>query len=159
MNINFDRACAADSLKFLSTITGGVFAGGALYVNLVESPARLTHDPETAVAVWRSSFVRAKFYLGNLNTASSLCSIAAFWLSGDKFSTCLLAGGTVLSVMNTLLFILPVNGELMDPNKCAKMSDEVVVGKLKTWNKLHAIRSVIGFCSFGYLLWMLAKRK
>jgi hypothetical protein len=36
------------ALKFIATLTAATFAGAALYVNLVEHPARMTLDSRAA---------------------------------------------------------------------------------------------------------------
>ncbi len=58
--MDLDRATIGLGLKVLSTATAGLFAGGALYINLVEHPARMeSPDMPTAVTAWKPSFVRA----------------------------------------------------------------------------------------------------
>ena len=58
--MNFDKDTVGLCLKGLSTITAGMFAGGALYINAVEHPARMeATDMPTALMCWKPSFTRA----------------------------------------------------------------------------------------------------
>lgn len=60
--MKFDNGICGTALKVISTVTSGIFVGGALYINMVESPARMTHDPESAITMWKPSFVRARSF-------------------------------------------------------------------------------------------------
>ena len=59
IKMKFDLVQSGSILKLTSTISGGLFAGGALYITLVEQPARMTHDPISGITQWKPSFVRA----------------------------------------------------------------------------------------------------
>ena len=73
--MSMDQACLGTSLRFVSTLASGLFAGGALYINIVEHPARATHDTTTAVTIWRPSFIRAKRYLGKMAVISGFSGV------------------------------------------------------------------------------------
>ena len=60
MNMMIDLVQSGPMLKVVSTVTAGLFAGGALYITAVEQPARMTHDPTSAITMWKPSFVRAQ---------------------------------------------------------------------------------------------------
>ena len=58
--MDLDLAATGFGLKAFSTITAGMFAGGALYINLVEHPARMeATDMPTALICWKPSYTRA----------------------------------------------------------------------------------------------------
>jgi hypothetical protein len=40
------------TLKFIAILAASVFAGAALYVNVVEHPARMTLDTKSAAMEW-----------------------------------------------------------------------------------------------------------
>jgi hypothetical protein len=45
--------------QFIATLSCTVFAGAAIYVSLVEHPARMQCDTRTAATVWAPSYLRA----------------------------------------------------------------------------------------------------
>ena len=159
--MNFDRACATYSLKFISTLTSGMFAGGAIYINLVESPARLTHDAETALTIWKPSLIRAGRYMSSIALTSAISSVAVYWLTEERcFRTWLLAGGMMSTIpIFSIVCVLPTNKELLETEKCLDKGTTWIVNKLNSWNKLHAVRSVISLGSFAYMMWLLSKNK
>ena len=58
--MDIDKAAVGIGLKCLSTVTAGLFAGGALYINIVEHPARMeATDMKTALTCWKPSYTRA----------------------------------------------------------------------------------------------------
>ena len=54
-----DLLQTGSALKLVSTISSGMFAGGALYITLVDQPSRMTHDAISAITQWKPTFVRA----------------------------------------------------------------------------------------------------
>jgi hypothetical protein len=44
--------------QFLATLCCTLFTGAAIYINLVEHPARMECDTKTAVTVWAPSYRR-----------------------------------------------------------------------------------------------------
>ena len=67
--------------KFLTTLCSGLFAGAAIYVNLVEHPARIDCGTELAVTEFGPSYRRAAVMQSSLAAIGFVCSILA-WLSG-----------------------------------------------------------------------------
>ncbi len=64
-----------------ATLATALFTGAAVYITLVEYPARLQCSPEIAVAQWRPSYKRATVMQASLAILGTLLSIAA-WFSG-----------------------------------------------------------------------------
>jgi Na+(H+)/acetate symporter ActP len=58
-----------------------LFTGAAVYISLVEHPARLSCPTTHAVEQWRPSYARATVMQAALAIAGALLSVAA-WLSG-----------------------------------------------------------------------------
>jgi hypothetical protein len=54
-------------LLAIATVIAGVFFGAALYVNLVEHPARVSCGPATAVEEFRPSYRRGAIMQGGLS--------------------------------------------------------------------------------------------
>jgi Domain of unknown function (DUF1772) len=46
------------ALKFIAMLSAAIFAGAALYVNLVEHPARMTLDSRAAALEWAPAYAR-----------------------------------------------------------------------------------------------------
>ncbi len=66
------RAC-----EFLATLSCALFAGAAIYVNLVEHPARMACGTKLAATVWAPSYARATVMQASLAIVSLLSGAAA----------------------------------------------------------------------------------
>ena len=69
-------------LELIATLTAGLFAGAALYINLVEHPARMTLDTKSAATEWATSYSRATRMQAPLALLSLFAGLASWWLSG-----------------------------------------------------------------------------
>jgi hypothetical protein len=127
--------------KLLTTLCCGLFAGAAIYINLVEHPARLECGTELAATEFGPSYRRAAVMQASLAATALVCSIVA-WLSGAGIGW--LIGGILLGsvIPFTFLIIMPVNKQLLDPtlDKGSAKAQEL----LSRWGKLHAVRSTLG---------------
>jgi len=47
------------TMQFLATLACAMFAGAAIYINLVEHPARMSCGTEVAATEWAPSYKRA----------------------------------------------------------------------------------------------------
>jgi Domain of unknown function (DUF1772) len=124
--------------KFLTTLCCGLFAGAAIYVNLVEHPARMQCGTDLAATEFGPSYRRATVMQASLAATGFVCSIAT-WLSGGGIWW--LIGGILLGsvIPFTVLIIMRVNKQLLDPtlDKGSAKAQEL----LSRWGKLHAVRS------------------
>src|SRR5256714_13325409 len=100
--------------QFLTTLCCGLFAGAAIYINLVEHPARMECGTELAATEFGPSYRRAAIMQASLAVLGFVASIAA-WLVERNWG--LLLGGVLLVavVPFTLVVILPTNKKLLDP--------------------------------------------
>src|ERR1700730_17980147 len=89
-----------------ATLATALFTGAAVYITVVEHPARLRCSSE--IAQWRPSYKRATVMQASLAVVGTLLSIAA-WLGGAGM-TWLVAGILLGSVVPfTLIVIAPTN--------------------------------------------------
>ena len=126
----------AEILAFIFT---GLFAGAALYVSLVEHPARMSLTLGAALAEFRPSYKRAARMQVILSLAGSAAAIGAYSL-GEGLST--LVAGIVLATVipYTLLVVKPINQQLLDETRTAQTEDTQVL--LEKWGSLHMVRTV-----------------
>src|SRR5438876_10073340 len=64
-------------LELIATLCTGLFTGAAIYVNLVEHPARLETGTAAAVKQWRPSYRRGTVMQASLAVAGFLSSLGA----------------------------------------------------------------------------------
>src|SRR5260370_1102918 len=75
-------ACMLGVAQFIATLSCTIFAGAAIYVSLVEHPARRQCDTRTAAAVWAPSYLRATMIQAPLAGLSCIAGIVVWWLGG-----------------------------------------------------------------------------
>jgi hypothetical protein len=133
----------------LSIACAGLFSGAALYVNLVEHPARMSCGPELALREFAPSYQRAAVMQACLAIGGLALGLTAAWRLHDSW----VAVGAVLlgaSVPFTLIVVLPTNKQLLDPTLDSRSPR--VTSLFRRWNRLHAIRSLLSAAAFGVLL-------
>lgn len=67
--------------QFLATFCTAIFAGAALYINLVEHPARRSLDTSAAVIEWARSYKRATFMQAPLAVIGFIAGTVVWLLS------------------------------------------------------------------------------
>lgn len=137
--------------EFVAVLACGLFAGAAVYISLVEHPARMECGVELAAAEFPPSYRRASVMQGTLAALGLLCSIAA-WFAGATF--CWLIAGVLLGsvIPFTLIVILPTNKQLLNPTLDRRSPQ---TGQLLShWGKLHAVRSVLGVLALLLFLYL-----
>ena len=136
-------------LELLATLCTGLFAGAAIYVNLVEHPARVETGTSAALKQWRPSYRRGTMMQASLAIVAFLASVGA-WLAGRGIVV--LVAGLVIGfvVPFTLIVIFPTNRQLSDPN--LEEGSTRASTLLARWNRLHAVRSAAGVLAFVLFL-------
>jgi hypothetical protein len=135
-------------LELAALLCTGLFAGAALYVSLVEHPARLEGGPALAIAQFGPSYRRGAVMQASLAGGGCLAAMAA-WIQGSP--TPVLIAGLLLGslIPFTLIVILPTNKRLLDArlDRNAPETNTLLV----RWGRLHAVRSVVGAAAFVLL--------
>jgi Domain of unknown function (DUF1772) len=141
--------------EFIAVLACSLFAGAAVYVSLVEHPARMECGVEIAAAEFPPSYHRGTIMQVTLAALGLLSSIAA-WLVGATFWW-LIAGILLGSVIPfTLLVILPTNKQLLSPTLDGRSAQTEQL--LARWGTLHAVRSVLSGAALLLFLGLLIFR-
>jgi uncharacterized membrane protein len=142
--------------ELTATLSSGLFTGAAIYINLVEHPARMQAGTRLALTEFAPSYKRATVMQVSLAIAGFLSALVAWRARSD--AGWLVGGGLLVSVIPfTAVVILPTNKQLLDP---ATANDLDLAERLLTrWGRLHAVRSVLSLASLLTFLVLLGKRK
>jgi hypothetical protein len=139
--------------KIVATLACGIFAGAALYISLVEQPARLSCGIAVAVTEWRRSYRRATIMQAPLAIVGSLLAFASWWIGKD--SAWLIGGILLFSVIPfTLVVIFPTNRALESDN--LDLSSSNAERLMRQWSALHAVR--VGLSLVAFLIFLFALR-
>src|SRR6185369_130353 len=140
-------------LELIALLCTGLFAGAAVYITLVEHPARLECGPVVALAEFRPSYRRAAAMQASLAAIGSLAAVGA-WALGRGVPA--LVAGLLLgaAIPFTLLVVLPTNKRLLDPALDPRSTEAASL--LTHWGRLHAVRSVASAIAFVLLALDLA---
>ncbi len=136
----------------LALITASAFAGAAIYVSVVEQPARLALDPHTLLMEWKPSYKRGTAMQAPLALIAAALAIWAFIESADWRWLV----GAALMLTNwpyTLLGIMPTNRALM--STMIEAADDTVKERVERWGRLHAGRSALGVAATLMFLWAM----
>ena len=142
--------------ELTATLSSGLFTGAAIYINLVEHPARMQAGTRLALTEFAPSYKRATVMQVSLAIAGFLSALVAWRARSD--AGWLVGGGLLVSVIPfTAVVIMPTNKQLLDP---ATANDLDLAERLLTrWGRLHAVRSVLSLASLLTFLVLLGKRK
>ena len=145
------------SLTRTTTLSAGLFAGGALYTTIVEHPSRRRLETKQMYLVWKESLVNGKPML-LLVLISSLSGIAAYLLKPKaKGIPWLLAGGAMAAILPyTALVMWPFAiGPIYDKQRADKKGGEYTRRFMEKWNSLNTLRTVVSlvvFAGCGYTM-------
>ena len=127
-------------LSSVAILACTLFAGAAVYITLVEHPARLSCGTEIAARQWAPSYKRATVMQASLAVVATVAGSAVWARTGEPMW---LAGSMAIFavVPVTLLVILPTNRRLLAPGRDIASAETGAL--LARWGRLHAIRSVL----------------
>jgi Domain of unknown function (DUF1772) len=139
-------------LEFIATITAALFAGAALYINLVEHPARMMLETKSAALQWAPSYRRATWMQAPLALVSLVTGLLSWWMGGGlAWAIAALLIGAVVPF--TFLGIMPTNHRLLEPGRDLASSETRAL--LDRWVKLHAVRTVLSLLAAVVYAWQL----
>lgn len=135
--------------QLLATFCCALFAGAAVYITLVEHPARIECGTELAATEFGPSYRRAKVMQASLAVAGFLFAGLA-WLGGA--STWWLVGGVVLVSVApfTLAVMMPTNRQLVDPGLDKRSARAAQL--LSRWARLHLVRVLLSLAALVLFL-------
>ena len=134
----------------LALLVAAFFTGAAVYVNVVEQPARLELDDGPLLTEWKLSYARATVMQASLALAGFILGIASWWQGGGWLW---LLGGLVL-LANwpfTLFRVVPLNRQIaaFEPGRGEVQLHALV----RKWGHLHALRSALGALASLLFVW------
>jgi len=132
------------ALKFIATLSAATFAGAALYVNLVEHPARMTLDARAAVLEWAPAYARGTWMQAPLALLSLVAGLGA-WLLGGGIGWALAAVLIGAVVPFTFLGVMRTNRALLAPGRDLAAAETRAL--LERWARLHAVRTVLSLAA------------
>merc|ERR1712212_179945 len=141
--------------RIASTFATNTFFGAAIYINIVECPARLSLKTAPAmVSHFQATFPRARAMQGPLAGTSAMGAAIAWYLDSDPSRNLFLASSIMMLCIPpwTKLVIMPINNQLMDGEVPAKKEDKWVSDMMNQWDKVHLVRSILSgaaMCMMG----------
>ena len=128
-----------EAFQFAAILSCALFAGAALYINIVEHPARMQCGTDLAATVFGPSYHRAASMQVSLALVATFSAIASWWIDGSMLW---IAGSLFIFAVIpfTLIVILPTNKRLLATGIDRKSRDTHLL--LVRWGRLHAVRTI-----------------
>jgi hypothetical protein len=134
----------------LALVAAAIFTGAALYVTVVEQPARLSLDDRALLGEWKPSYKRGAAMQAPLALLGGLLGLMAWWQTAHPGF--LLGAIAILAPWPwTLIGIKPTNDALQAtaPDQAGPPTRALVV----KWGTLHAVRTALGALATVCFLW------
>ena len=139
-------------LALIALLSASLFTGAALYITLVEQPARLRLDDASLLAQWQPSYKAALPIQAGLAVLGGMIGLTVWYESGVWQW---LAGSLVL-LANwpfTMFAIMPTNKRLLAMRKEEAGPESGAM--LLRWGALHNVRSGLGTVAMLLFAWGL----
>ncbi|RUO70315.1 DUF1772 domain-containing protein [Pseudidiomarina salinarum] len=139
-------------IQFITVFAATLYAGVAIYINLVEHPARMNLKTKPAAQEWAPSYRRATILQAVLAAFASAGGVTVWLLIGGT----MWATGTIIMLLVipvSLLLILPVNYRLTDPDR-DKSSDRTRE-LLEQWGYRHTLRTILSVVAAIIFTWQV----
>ena len=144
----------AELMEVTAALTCTLFAGAAVYINLVEHPARLSCGTEIAAAQFAPSYKRATVMQVSLAIIATVAGVGRglqgagavwFWAAALIFAV----------IPFTIVVILPTNNQLLDPARDRRSPETRRL--LESWGRLHAVRSMLSLVASILFIWAASR--
>jgi hypothetical protein len=138
------------TIGLLALIAGAIFMGAALYVSVVEQPARLLLDDRALLTEWKPSYKRGAAMQAPLALLGCLLGLIAWWQTSHP-GFLIGAVAMIAPWPWTLIGIKPTNDALLatEPERAGPPTRALVV----KWGALHAVRTALGaLATLAFLL-------
>jgi hypothetical protein len=129
------------AIEFFATLCCSLFSGAALYIIVVEHPARMGLETQIAVRQWAPSYKRATWMQAPLALVSFLAGVVA-WLIGAGIGWLVAAVLIGAVVPFTFVAIMPTNDRLLATDR--DLGSAETRRLLERWGTLHAVRTRLG---------------
>ena len=136
----------------LALVFAAVFAGAAIYVSLVEQPARLQLDDRAALLEWQPSYRRGAWMQASLALIGGLIGLLAGWQSDDW--RWLLGAALLLAPWPYTLLVMSHTNTLLQASHGIDAGLETRALLVK-WGRLHLVRVLFGIAAAGVFFWAL----
>ena len=136
-------------LEVIAVLTSSLFAGAAVYINLVEHPARLSCGTQVALRQWVPSYKRATIMQAPLALTATVAGVIRGVQGGAIWFIAAALIGAVIPF--TLLVIFRTNERLLDPR--LDPGSVEVRALLESWGRLHAVRSALSLMASVLFIW------
>jgi hypothetical protein len=144
------EVAVVETLDLVAILASALFAGAAVYINLVEHPSRLSCGTEIAALQWAPSYKRATVMQATLAIVATLAGVLQ-WTQTGRVAWLYGAAAIFAVVPVTFVVIFPTNKKLLQPSRNRVVSETRAL--LETWGRLHAIRSVLSVAASIVYIW------
>jgi len=139
-------------IQFIAVLTTTLFAGAAVYINLVEHPARMSCSTELAATQWAPSYRRATVMQASLAMLGTVAGLLVGVLGGGAIW--FVGAALIFAVIPvTFVIIMPTNKRLLTPGR--DLRSEETRELLVKWGRQHAVRSVLALGAATIFVWQL----
>jgi hypothetical protein len=127
------------------------FSGAALYINLVEQPARLSLDDGALLSEWRPSDRRGFAMLASLALVAAVLGLATYFETQDL--RWLIGAIVVIATWPYTFFaMVPMNNRILSLSSSEPGAARELV---RTWGLLEYGQTAIGLVACAVFLWAL----
>jgi len=135
----------------LALVLAAAFSGAALYVNLVEQPARLALEDQAMLNEWTPSDRRGVALMAGLSLLSAALGLVAYFASQDvRWAIGALI--VILAWPYTFFAMAPLNNQILT---LAPRDIGAARALVRQWGQLEYGQTAIGLAACAVYLWAL----